>query len=283
MLGAIIGDIAGSFREFTGPNKFPELGLMPNQKDIPTAELGSFCDIKYGVTDDSILTLASAHALAKMQFDPIDGQKPIDYFTYFYRDYADKYRDPIGGFGDGFRKWAMDRNMGPYNSCGNGSAMRVSPVAYVGLSEDIVLDLAFQSAACTHNHPEGIKGAQSTALSIFLANAGNDWNEIKYVLRKSYLSYEPIKQIGSFDAICPDTMRLVTYALNESDNFHDAVLKAVTIPYGDSDTLGAIVGAIAEALYGIPDDIKVKAESMLKIHDGLWNTYTAFNDAFRSK
>lgn len=281
MLGAIVGDIAGSFREFTGAEKFPELGLLPAQNDIPKGDIKSFRDIQYGVTDDTILTCGTAHALMELEFaENRDVLKPVQVFAKHYRTYAEKYREPIGGFGSGFLSWSLDRNMGPYNSCGNGSAMRVSPVAYVGWSDEIVLDLAFQSAACTHNHPEGIKGAQVTALAIFLANHGNDWNEIKYALKQRYLSYEPISQLGHFDSVCPETMRLAFYALDESNNFTDAVLKAVTIPHGDSDTLGAIVGAIAEGLYGIPDEIKTTAESMLKIYPGLWDTYTAFSDAY---
>jgi ADP-ribosylglycohydrolase len=277
MLGAIIGDVAGSFREFRKTNKNPELGLLPNHKDIPEHEglLGTV--INYGMTDDSLLSLATARACMQLKFSPIDGFRPEDYFNKYYKEFADRYKDPIGGFGAGFRAWASDKNAGPYNSCGNGSAMRVSPVAYFATSLDEALELAYYSAIPTHNHPEGIKGAQATALMIYLARTGWNLKSIIGNLKSNWLYYEPIEQYYHFDAVCPETMRLVMHCLMTTNNFHDAVFKAVTIPYADSDTVGAIVGSIAEALYGIPDDLKQKGESFI-IYDELKYVYKAFTD-----
>lgn len=282
MLGAIIGDIAGSFREFTGAEKFPELGLLPDQKDIPSAEPIHNKIPKYGITDDSLLTVATAYACMRIEYDPIPDYRNEDHFKHYYQEYANKYKDPIGGFGAGFRAWAEDRNAPAYHSCGNGSAMRVSPVAYIATTQDEVLTLAFQSAIPTHNHPEGIKGAQATAMMIFLARSGWNLSSIIKSLKHQFLDYEPIEGYDHFDCICQETMRLVMHCLLTTDNFHDAVFKAVTIPHADSDTLGAIVGSIAEALYGIPEELKLKAESFIT-DEHLLSVYRSFTDAYGGK
>jgi len=159
MLGAIIGDIAGSFREFRGYDKKSELGLLPTIEDINKIVMTH----SYGITDDTILTLATFNACFQLKKYPIYGYRIDDYFSFYYNEYANKYDKPIGGYGNKFKIWASSDNKTPYNSCGNGSAMRVSPVAYVAKSLDEVLELAFYSAIPTHNHPEGIRGAQSTA------------------------------------------------------------------------------------------------------------------------
>ena len=276
MLGSIIGDIAGSFREFKGPFKNPELGLLPDKKDIAKIAMEN----NYGITDDTVLTLATFNACFQLKKYPVCGYRKDDYFAYYYKEYANKYDTVIGGYGSRFKKWAMSKNDCPYNSCGNGSAMRVSPVAYVAESLAEVLELAFYSAIPTHNHPEGIRGAQSTAVMIYLAL--NEWslNDIIDELKTMYLYYEPIEQYNHFDSICQETMRLVMHCLITTDNFHDAVFKAVTIPYADSDTLGAIVGSIAEALYGIPDDIKEYAESFIMPNE-LTYGYLEFKRVYR--
>lgn len=256
MLGVMIGDIAGSFREFTGENKYKELGLLPDRDLIPLNKKGE--PSRYGITDDSILTVATAYTL--IQHGTAATAKD---FALHYHGIGNKYFDPVGGYGGGFKKWLKSPAMLPYNSLGNGSAMRVSPVGYVGRDVDEVLDLAYKSAITTHNHPEGIKGAQATALMVYLARKGWKMDSIIPCLNAQYLGYEPCEGFTSFDAICPETMRLVMHVLLTTDNFHDAVLKAVTIPFADSDTLGAIVGSIAEPMYGIPDDIKNKALGFL--------------------
>lgn len=279
MLGAIIGDIAGSFREFTGAEKFPELGLLPDQKDIPLPKMINNKIPQYGITDDSVLTLATAYACIRIEHHPIDDHRPEDHFRRYYQEYANKYKDPIGGFGAGFRTWAETRNAPAYHSCGNGSAMRVSPVAYIATTQDELLTLAFQSAIPTHNHPEGIKGAQATAMMIFLARNGWALDSIIKSLEKQFLNYEPIEQYDHFDSICQETMRLVMHCLITTDNFHDAVFKAVTIPHADSDTLGAIVGSIAEALYGIPEELKVKGESFIT-DPHLFTVYNSFVEVY---
>jgi len=272
MLGAIIGDISGSFREFTHKNKYPELGLLPTFDELPTDIGGK--KMRYGVTDDSILTVATANALMRNYYIC---RKPHQYeFNEDYYAYGNKYKDPIGGFGGGFLKWLKGSGVAPYNSCGNGSAMRVSPVAYISKTIEECLELAFRSAIATHNHPDGIKGAQATALSIYLALKGHTFAEIACELQGLYLWYEPVEYLGYFDIICSDTMRLVNHVLMTTDSFESAVLAAVTIPHGDSDTLGAIVGSIAEALYGIPEELKIQALEMVPME------FKATIDKFKS-
>ena len=259
MIGAIIGDISGSFREFTKQNKYPELGIMPTVDELPPHIGGKV--FRYGLTDDSLLTIATADAIMA-NVDNVKAPHEYEFGSHYYR-YGNQYKDPIGGFGGGFLAWLRSDGNVPYNSCGNGSAMRVSPVAYVATSVGECLELAFRSSIPTHNHPEGIKGAQATALSIYMARHGSTWAEIKDELEAQYLWYEPVAELGYFDAICQDTMRLVNHVLNTTSTFEEAMLKAVTIPYSDSDTIGAIVGSIAEPLYGIPDDLKIRAIQMI--------------------
>jgi type I restriction enzyme M protein len=252
MLGAIIGDISGSFREFS-KNKYKELGLLPKRADLNSI----IPNVRYGITDDSVLTFATAFTCLKMRgkTDEINSRS----FADAYHSFGRQYDDVIGGYGFGFNNWLSENEKNAYNSCGNGSAMRVSPVAYVGVTLSEVRELAFNSACATHNHPEGIKGAQATAISIYLARNGMNMQQIADELYDMKLHYEPISQFDHFDSICQDTMRLAMHVLLTTSNFYDAVFKAVTIPNADSDTLGAIVGAIAESLYGISDDIKETA------------------------
>lgn len=272
MLGAIIGDISGSFREFTRKNKYPELGILPKFEELPPHIGGNV--FRYGVTDDSILTIATADALMEnFNWDKATHEYE---FAKFYHDYGNRYKDPIGGFGGGFLAWLKRSSLAPYNSCGNGSAMRVSPVAYMAKTVEECLELAFRSAIATHNHPDGIKGAQATALSIYLALKGHTFAEIACELQGLYLWYEPVEYLGYFDIICSDTMRLVNHVLMTTDSFESAVLAAVTIPHGDSDTLGAIVGSIAEALYGIPEELKIQALEMVSVE------FKATIDKFKS-
>ena len=264
MLGAIIGDISGSFREFI-KDKYPGLGVLPDINDLPTRKDGS--PIRYSITDDTVLTIATMEGIIHNHYM---GNAQHEFkFAHSYLTYGSLYKNPVGGYGAGFVRW-LDQgennpgtNPKPYNSCGNGSAMRVSPVAYYAKTVDECLELAFRSAIPTHNHPDGIKGAQATALAIFLARHGSSWSQIEAELKRMYLWYEPVEHLGYFDAICQDTMRLVNHVLGTTNSFEEAVLKAVTIPDGDSDTLGAIVGSIAEALYGIPEELKTKALAMM--------------------
>ena len=262
MLGAIIGDIAGSFREFTGKEKYTKLPLMPELSQIPNNSRTN--EPRYGITDDSLLSIVTAKVILASS-SPMGNTVGLeDNFEDEYYFMGKEYYDPIGGFGAGFREWLDLEIPTPYNSCGNGSAMRVSPVGWACDTMEETLAMAFQSALPTHNHPEGIKGAQATAAMIFLGRQGHDMKTILQTMDQMYLGYEPVKELGYFDAVCPDTMRLATYVLGTTDSFYSAVFKAVTIPYADADTLGAIVGSIAEAVYGIPKELEERALEMIK-------------------
>jgi ADP-ribosylglycohydrolase len=243
MLGAIIGDIIGSVYEFN---------------NIKTTNFPLFSD-KSKLTDDSVMTLAVAEAL-------IEGGKAENYIVAM-KKYGALY--PDAGYGGRFRKWLGSTDAKPYNSFGNGSAMRVSPVVWWHKYKTLkgVERAANVSAAVTHNHPEGIKGAQATAAAIFLARNGESKNTIRDYIESKYeydlrRTLDEIRPTYRFDESCQGTVPEAIIAFLESDDFEDAIRKAVSLG-GDSDTLAAITGSIAEAAYGIPHDIRNEALSML--------------------
>ncbi len=231
MFGAITGDIIGSVWEFNPTKKI----------DFPLFAPGS------SYTDDTVLTVAVADVLLNK------GD-----FAQSFRKYARRY--PRAGYGGMFRKWAGSDSMGPYNSFGNGSAMRVSPVAWAFDSLEDVLKAAKMSAEVTHNHPEGIKGAQATAGAAFLARKGGSKKEIKAFVVDTFdydldRTLEEIRPEYYFDVTCQGSVPESIIAFLESSDYESAVRNAVSLG-GDSDTMGAITGAIAEAYYaGVPDDI----------------------------
>ena len=252
MLGAIIGDIVGSKYEFHNIKT----------KDFPL--FGKYCDF----TDDSILTIATADWL-------LHGGNVAEY----YSNYAANNDCPMGGYGSGFRRWItrtiVDGDFSPYNSCGNGSAMRVGPVGWAFDTEQEVLAWAKKSAECTHNHPEGIKGAQATALCVYLARKGASTNDIRKRIEEDFnydlsLSVDEIRPRYSWQGLdsagnggtCQGSVPQAIVCALEATDFEDAVRNAVSIG-GDSDTIGCITGSIAEALFGIPDDLREKGMSYL--------------------
>lgn len=234
LYGAIAGDIAGSTYEFVGM-KGDEKELFPK---------GS----KY--TDDTILTLAVADAL--------NSGVPI---ADALRTYALLYRRPMGGYGSMFVTWLEAGNGAPaYNSYGNGSAMRVSACAWLAESLDEAQRLAKLSAECTHNHPEGIKGAVATASAIFMARKGASKEDIrKYIDEYFYdmnRSYEDVYNEGYiFHATCQDTVPEAIICFLESADYESAIRMAM-LTNRDTDTAAAICGAIAGAFYGVPEYIK---------------------------
>jgi ADP-ribosylglycohydrolase len=241
MLGAIVGDIIGSPYERNG---------------IKTTEFELFGK-RSCFTDDTVMTVAVAEALQK-------GGERENYIAAM-RKYGKAYRD--AGYGNGFAFWLDSKKPEPYGSFGNGSAMRVSPVAWWFNTLEEVEKGAEASAAVTHNHPEGIKGAQATAAAIFLARKGKDKAEIKEYIENHYgydlsRTLDEIRPAYSFDSSCQKTVPEAITAFLESDGFEDAIRKAVSLG-GDSDTLAAITGSIAEAAYGIPKEIEEQALSRL--------------------
>lgn len=246
MLGAIIGDIVGSRFEFNPTNDF-------------NFEL--FTD-ECGFTDDTICTCAIADAL-------LNGKDFGDSLHKWCR----LYPHPKGSYGGRFAQWVHSDNPQPYGSYGNGSAMRVSPVGWLNYSRTYILSSAEQTASCTHNHPEGIKGAQAVALAIHVANAGRRCNQsatdiVKNVIKEcvEFSGYninirkEDVQ--NRFDETCQGTVPVALWIINQSNGFEEAVRRAVSLG-ADADTLGAIVGSIAEAIWGIPETIKASALSHL--------------------
>ncbi len=231
LLGALAGDMIGSVFEYS------------NQKDtnFPLFSPGS------QLTDDSILTLAVAQAI-------LDGGTYELCLLNFARRYPDR------GYGGGFSQWMSSTNPQAYNSYGNGSAMRVSAVGWAFNSEEEVLEQAQASAEVTHNHPEGIKGAQAVALAILRARQGGTKYDIRAEAEKLFgydlqRTVEQIRPGYSFNETCQETVPQALIAFLDSHDFEHAIRLAVSLG-GDADTLGAISGSIAEAFYGrVPGEI----------------------------
>lgn len=239
MIGAIAGDIIGSVYEFEG---------------IKTEDFPLFTE-NSAFTDDSVLTIATAEKLVKGG----------DYVA-LYRKWARKY--PAAGYGGRFSGWLQDDSNGPYNSFGNGSAMRVSPVGFALDTLEEVLAEAKKSAEPTHNHPEGIKGAQATAAAIFMARKGATKKKMAdYITAKFGYNLEgsvsEIREHYEFDETCQGTVPEAIISFLESRDYEDAVRKAISLG-GDADTLACIAGGIAQAFYGgVPEFIATQARSIL--------------------
>ena len=239
MKGAIIGDIIGS--RFERNNHKSKIFDLFNS------------DSRF--TDDSVLTIAVANAL-------LEGTSYEHNVKYFARQY------PFAGYGGTFRKWMVGIINGPYNSWGNGSGMRVSPVAYAFDNVEEVLAEAENSAAITHNHPEGIKGAKAIALATFMAHNGHDKSAIKEAVVKECAydldrKLEKIRPHYKFDVSCQGSVPEAIIAFLESDSFEDTIRNAVSIG-GDTDTIACMAGAIAEAYYkNIPADLELQAMERL--------------------
>jgi len=239
MLGAIIGDIAGSLYEFESPKT----------KDIELFEEGS------RLTDDSIMTIAVGCACADSK---LDDERDFKFSVIWYmRRIGRQY--PRAGYGGMFYRWLISDVMPAYNSFGNGSAMRVSPVAWVAESLEQAEILAKWSAEVTHNHPEGIKGAQAIAAAIYLARIGKSKAEIKDYIEKNYynldFTLDEIRPYYEFDVTCQGSVPQAIQCFLESADFEDAIRNAISLG-GDGDTIAAMAGAIAEAYYGVPETMK---------------------------
>ncbi len=241
MIGAIIGDIVGSLYEFSS-NK---------TKEFPLFQDG--CRL----TDDSYMTIAIGCACADANLDNERNFKTD--VTYWMRRIGRLY--PNVGYGGMFFRWLKSDIMPAYNSFGNGSAMRVSPVAWVAKTLEEAERLAAWSAEVTHNHHEGVKGAKAVAAAIFLARQGKSKEEIKVYIENNYYSLDfkldDIRPTYEFDVTCQGSVPQAIQCFLESTDFEDAIRNAVSLG-GDGDTQAAIAGAIAEAYYGIPNDIKDK-------------------------
>lgn len=248
MIGSIIGDVVGSSYEFC---------------NIKTKDFDFFSPYDT-FTDDCVLTIATADWL-------LNGGEPKTY----YADWGNAY--PGAGYGGSFLNWlwSMDRRgyAEPYNSCGNGSAMRVGPVGWAFDTEEETLAAAKVSAECTHNHPEGIKGAQATALCIFLARKGKNKEQIRervmslfgydlnFTIDEIRPEYGWVSKFGN-SVVCQASVPQAIVAFLDGTDFEDCIRNAISIG-GDSDTIACITGSIAEAFYGVPDELRAQVASYL--------------------
>ena len=239
MLGAIAGDVIGSVYEWK-QIKHTDFPLF-----IPESRF----------TDDTVMTVAVADSIInKRDYAPT------------LQDYGRRY--PHAGYGGMFMRWLSSSDPQPYNSFGNGSAMRVSPVGFAYNSLEEVEEEARRSAEITHNHQEGIKGAQATAAAVYLARRGESKDQIKKYIEDTYeynlsRTLKEIRPYYSFDVTCQGSVPEAIIAFWESEDYEDAVRNAVSLG-GDSDTIACITGGIAEAFYGeIPESISLEVRKRL--------------------
>jgi ADP-ribosylglycohydrolase len=263
MLGAIIGDVAGSGYEF-GEVRFAKEW---SPSDIPLAYQSSI------FTDDTVMTIATASVLIANDFKT-NGVYGYD-AAYRYMGNA----HPDRGYGGRFARWLLDASMGPYNSFGNGSAMRVSPIGFAFDTEEEVLTEARRSAMVSHDHPEGIKGAQATALAILMARKGCTKEQIKNRIVSSFgynldRTVAQIKPGYKFDETCQGSVPEAITCFLESDSYESAIRNAIYLK-GDTDTQACIAGGIAEAFYkDIPQ--RLVQASLPKLDDFFINIINEF-------
>ncbi|MBQ8303083.1 MAG: ADP-ribosylglycohydrolase family protein [Clostridia bacterium] len=261
MLGAVIGDIAGSRYE---------------KENIKSKDF-VFIDQSCSMTDDSIMTFAIARAILDCNGDYTDLSR-----------YAVQEMREIGlsftncGYSGKFLCWLFSDEPEPYGSYGNGAAMRVSACGFAAKSIEDAKDLAYKVTCVSHDHPEGLKGAEATAVAVFLAKSGYDIEYIgKYIHENYYkmdFALDEIRPTYSFDVSCQGSVPQAIKAFLESTSFEDAIRNAISLG-GDSDTIAAIAGGIAEAYYGIPEDIK--AEAIEHITPQLLGIAREFEDKFQ--
>lgn len=235
MFGALIGDLVGSVYEWN---------------NTKTKDFQPLIAPRAFLTDDSVLTVAVADALLH--------ERPL---VDSFKDWGRRY--PDSGWGGRFSRWLFSEDTAPYNSFGNGSAMRASPAALLAASLEEALELARRTALPTHDHPEGIKGAQATVLAIHLARQGDDAETIRAAVAE-FSGYDMARTVDDirpgyrFDVTCQGSVPEALICALEAESFEDAIRNAISIG-GDSDTLAAIAGPVAEARFGIPQEIGAQA------------------------
>ena len=265
MYGAIIGDISGAGHEF----QYPPL----KDKNYQFFEDDSF------FTDDTVMTCAVAKSLLECD-GKWDNLPEITIKN--MQDLGRKY--PNVGYGGMFSAWLYGDNPKPYNSFGNGSAMRVSPVGWVAKSLQEAVELSEMVTSVTHNHPEGIKGAEAVAICIWMARNEVSKEDMQTVVNKFYYPFDftldEIRPSYFFDVTCQGSVPQALQAFFEAESFEDAVRNAISLG-GDTDTQGAITGSIAEAYYGIPQNlIDVANERLRWKDDELYDIVTEFRKRY---
>ncbi len=245
MIGVMIGDIAGSRFEWMN-HKGKGFELFTNA-----------C----APTDDSFMTLALAKAIMECEGDY---SKLEEYAIYYMQMFGRKY--PNTGYGGLFRRWIYSDYPMPYNSYGNGAAMRVSPCGFAASSLEEAVMLAQTVTQVTHNHPEGIKAAEAVASAIYLGKTGKSLDEIRKYITEHYYRIDfildEIRPEYHFDVTCQGSVPQAFEAFFESTGFEDAIRNAISIG-GDSDTIAAITGGMAEAYYGVPEELRAQAIKFL--------------------
>lgn len=249
MYGAILGDIIGSPYEFDRGSK---------SKDFP------LFSPKSAFTDDTVMTLAVAEAFLELPPDAEDGDIRRALIQSMRR-WGQRF--PHAGYGGMFRSWLRSSNPGPFGSYGNGSAMRVSAVGWLFADLPTVRRMARLSAEVTHNHPEGIKGAEAVASAIFLARTGSSKAEIKAYIERQFhyclsRTCDEIRPGYHHVESCQETVPEAITAFLEGDSFEDVIRTAVSLG-GDCDTLTCIAGSIAEGFYGVPEELRQQCRSRL--------------------
>ena len=263
-IGAIVGDIAGSRFEFDNcKDKDFELFARSAPIDGMSSIDTDATLVESVYTDDSVMTLAVADAVCRWKDSGVTSYNELSLFAVeSMREFGKM--DPLAGYGGRFEIWLHDETMEPYNSWGNGAATRVSACGWAGRTLDEVKAMSRAVTEITHNHPEGIKGAEATAT--FLVRTGNSKEEIRSVIVQDYyaldFTLDEIRPGYEFDVSCQGSVPQALEAFIESTSFEDAIRNAVSIG-GDSDTIAAICGAVADAFYGVPGDIRAKAETFL--------------------
>ena len=254
MLGAIAGDVIGSVHEGAGTKR----------TTFPLWDPGS------RFTDDTVLTVAVAQHL-------LDGTDLVELFHDYVRAY------PHAGYGGNFLRWARERSPEPYGSWGNGSAMRVSPVGFAAASEEEAWTKAAQTAAVSHDHPEGVRGAQAVALAIFLARHGASKDDIREAIERDVgydlsATVDEIRPGYDFDVSCQGSVPPSITAFLEADDLEDAIRKAISLG-GDADTMACIAGGIAQAYFGgVPAEIR--AATLARLDDRLREVVASFEARF---
>lgn len=261
ILGAIIGDIVGSRFEFD---------------NIKSKDFELF-DSECSLTDDSYMTIACAKALLEYR----SGLRDLSEIA--KRCFRSIGREYQSSYGKQFHLWLISEDPKPYNSFGNGSAMRISPVAYVSTGIEEAKTLSRKITEVSHNHPEGIKGAEATAIATYLALSGVDKNSIKKYISDNYYNLdfklEDIRDSYKFDGSCQGTVPYALEAFFESSGFEDAIRNAISIG-GDSDTIGAICGGVAGAYYGVPEDLVLEAKKKFRFKEELLDIIRDFEEKY---
>jgi ADP-ribosyl-[dinitrogen reductase] hydrolase len=236
MYGAIIGDVVGSPYEFSRNKRKDFMPLFHPQG---------------GITDDTIMTVAIADSLMN-EIHPAEAMR-----SWARRVYP---TESLGGYGQGFMKWLSAPTIQPpYNSYGNGAAMRISPAGWLYDDLNTALEVAKIVTEVSHSHPEGIKGAQAVVLAVYLARKGSETNAIRTAVTDMFgydldRNVDTCRSLHTYNETCQDCVPDALICAFEADSFEDAIRNAVSLG-GDADTLAAITGSVAEALFGITDDL----------------------------